>query len=139
MTTEPQKNSEFPPKQHGERVTYAGSCHCKAIQYKVTHGDLRENVATECNCSICSINGYALIYIRPEDFIYETGNDDSLTQYRFNSKMNAHCFCPRCGTSVFAIAQFPGLVGLRGVNIRTLHDVDVSDIKKRKFDGKNAF
>jgi hypothetical protein len=79
MATETPETGEFPPKQHGERVTYSGSCHCNAVQYKVTHGNLQENQAIECNCSICKRNGYLFIYIPPEDFVFENGDNDALT------------------------------------------------------------
>jgi hypothetical protein len=31
---------------------------------------------TECNCSICSRNGYLLIYVKDSDVVFENGTED---------------------------------------------------------------
>ncbi|KAF2668055.1 hypothetical protein BT63DRAFT_308428 [Microthyrium microscopicum] len=136
--TEPKQVTKFPPPQQGERVTYTGSCHCNAVVYQITHCKLEENEVVTCNCSICTRNGYLFIYAPPEDFEFVTGSDNILTKYKFHKMNSAHYFCPRCGTSIFAVSEaaefFPGY---RGVNVRTLHDVDISKLNLVHLDGKS--
>lgn len=52
-----------------------------------------------CNCSICSKNGYLLIYVFRAD-MKDISGWESLQGYRFASKTREHKFCKVCGTSI---------------------------------------
>ncbi len=79
--------------------TYDGNCHCGLVRYTVTTTPLESQKVTRCNCSICSKNGYYLIYPSASDVVFHQGRDQ-LTSYRFASKKADHRFCPTCGSSV---------------------------------------
>jgi hypothetical protein len=53
-----------------------------------------------CNCSICTKNGYLLVYPFRKDFTFEKGQD-SLKEYQFATKNVWHQFCGECGSSCF--------------------------------------
>ncbi|ORY19433.1 glutathione-dependent formaldehyde-activating GFA [Clohesyomyces aquaticus] len=132
MATEAPKPSE----------TYAGSCHCGGVSYKVTHSPpLSDPSATvsNCNCSICSRNGYLLIYVPDAQLSFEKGAWEDLTKYTFAPKHRiAHYFCPKCGTSCFAKSTteefYPDYTA---VNVRTFQDVDFKSLNLKDVDGKN--
>ncbi|KAI4957330.1 hypothetical protein J4E86_005804 [Alternaria arbusti] len=43
--------------------TYAASCHCGSVQYSVLLSPpLAQWKVVSCNCSICTRNGYLLVY-----------------------------------------------------------------------------
>lgn len=55
--------------------TYKASCHCGAFKYDVTTASL-DDASTEvsrCNCSICTRNGYLLIYVPNDQIVFEKG------------------------------------------------------------------
>lgn len=83
-------------------VPYAANCHCGAITYTINTSPLYsgENEVRRCNCSICTHNGYLLVYPNRTDVIFHTGFDH-LRSYLFGSKSFPHKFCPTCGSSVF--------------------------------------
>ena len=59
--------------------TYTGSCHCQHFKYTVTHSPpLSDPICevTECNCSICTRNGYLLIYVEDSDIVVKSGGED---------------------------------------------------------------
>lgn len=61
-----------------------------------------------------------------------------MTEYTFGPKRLAHYFCPTCGTSCFAQSTDPSAFGdVRGVNVRTFHDVDLNALKLKEMDGKS--
>lgn len=79
--------------------SYDGNCHCGAVRYTVQTTPLESQKVTRCNCSVCTKNGYYLIYPSPSDVVFHQGKDH-LTSYRFASKKAQHKFCPTCGSSV---------------------------------------
>lgn len=53
-----------------------------------------------CNCSICSRNGYLLVY--PErSRVHIKSGEEALKDYSFGVRRNLHKFCGKCGSSVF--------------------------------------
>nr|POF05474.1 hypothetical protein CFP56_69500 [Quercus suber] len=84
--------------------TYDANCHCGIIRYTVT---LPEALSPEgpgkinqCNCSICSKNGYLLVYPKREDVVFLDGSEARLKSYSFGQKRTPNRFCPECGSSV---------------------------------------
>jgi len=86
-------------------VPYECYCHCGATAFKIHHPALKSTTSKppapvlSCDCSICAINGYLLIYVFRDQVEFIRGWDD-LKNYEFASKTRDHKFCGVCGTSV---------------------------------------
>lgn len=82
-------------------VPYAANCHCGAVTYTINFPSLfsGENEVRRCNCSICTRDGYLLVYPNRTDVIFHTGLDH-LRSYLFGSRTAPHKFFPACGSSV---------------------------------------
>ncbi|KAL8772421.1 MAG: hypothetical protein Q9209_002372 [Squamulea sp. 1 TL-2023] len=97
-----------------EKVWYEANCHCRQVRLRLrirplyATKDERASSSTEepfkvwnCNCSICTKNGYLNIY--PDDYEKDiewiSGKDD-LTEYEYGPCERSHKFCPKCGSSV---------------------------------------
>ncbi|KAF2672579.1 DUF636 domain protein [Microthyrium microscopicum] len=120
-----------------ESKTYNGSCHCKANTFKVTVSPPLEDghEVNDCNCSICTTNGYRLAIVSDDSVTWEKGGLDTLKKYKFGSRNLSHYFCPECGTSLAAGGSLGGVSKI-GISIRALEGVDVSKLKLKPFDGK---
>jgi hypothetical protein len=111
--------------------TYQGGCHCGRVRFRVT-ADLSR--VTECNCSICTKEGFLHLIVAPETFELLSGKD-ALTTYRFNTGTAQHTFCATCGIHPFYVPRSdPDKID---VNVRSLDGVDIAAIKTHPFDGKN--
>ncbi|KAH8923936.1 hypothetical protein BT69DRAFT_1319208 [Atractiella rhizophila] len=124
-----------------ERKAYGGACHCQAVKFTVTIPPLETLKLSDCNCSICSKNGYALVYACRDDVHFEKGQGE-LTAYRFHTKANEHQFCPKCGSSLFVDFKDNPVDFVKpfiGVNVRALEGVDARSLEsfqRNVFDGK---
>ncbi|KAJ5354545.1 hypothetical protein N7541_005589 [Penicillium brevicompactum] len=119
-------------------VSYDGGCHCGNVSYTAKlPSPIQDQVVNTCNCSICSINGYILVYIKKPDLTFHN-SDDAAKEYRFGSKRFPHYFCPNCGTSVYASADDTEgeYAGITAINGRTLKGVDINSLKIEQLDGK---
>lgn len=114
-------------------MTHHGSCHCGAVRFSV-EGAI-EN-ALECNCSHCSRKGFLLWFVPKEQFTLETP-DAPLTSYKFNKHVIDHLSCPTCGVQAFAHGTDPDGNEVIAVNIRCLHDIDLTTLTKIPFNGKD--
>ena len=76
--------------------TYTSSCHCGQVRLQAKLPPLTETHICNCNCSICTKNGYLLVYPKREDVTFLSG-EDNLIQYRFASKLKPHMSCKTCG------------------------------------------
>ncbi|MCJ1417827.1 hypothetical protein MMC32_004172 [Xylographa parallela] len=92
-----------PPK----KIWYEANCHCGAVRYKVLAPCLDDFLLTECNCSICTKNGYVNLYPKHDEVVFHQGFD-TLKEYRFGSKRMTHKFCPECGSSI--LIDFNGML-----------------------------
>ena len=111
--------------------TYAGSCHCGRIQFRVT-ADLE--TVTVCNCSICAKKGFLHLTVSPEQFEL-TGGADAIRVYRFNTGIAEHKFCRYCGIHPFYTPRSdPDKVD---VNARCLEGLDLDRLERQSFDGRN--
>ncbi|KAF1978253.1 hypothetical protein BU23DRAFT_254061 [Bimuria novae-zelandiae CBS 107.79] len=120
--------------------TYQALCHCGTVQYSVTLSPpLEQQNIVECNCSICSRNGYLLVYPEREHVKLSSGQE-ALKTYTFGPKMNLHHFCGRCGSAVFFDPQMPKRgrsPDIMGTNIRMFKDIKLKDFQTQQMDGWN--
>lgn len=75
-------SAEKSPEAEPPTATYTGSCHCSRFTYTVTQSPPLEDPSSEvidCNCSICSRNGYLFVYVPEKSFTFEAGNQEELT------------------------------------------------------------
>lgn len=82
-----------------EKIWYEASCHCGAVKYKVLTGRLEDSTLHQCNCSICTKNGYINTSAKRDDIVFHQGYDN-MKNYRFASKKMDHKFCDTCGSSL---------------------------------------
>ncbi|RVX67632.1 hypothetical protein B0A52_08161 [Exophiala mesophila] len=116
---------------------YDGACHCGNIQFSVKISPpVEDGPVTSCNCSICNINGYLMVYPLETNITWHKGLD-SMTHYAFGPKRVVHSFCPVCGTSIGGKSNDPNFFAdNRAVNVRILKGVDVDSLKLRKVNGR---
>lgn len=83
------------------KIKYEGSCQCNEIAFEVNllPLDSSESAVTDCNCSICTRNGYHIVYA-PRSEVTWTRGWDNLNDFRFGQKRSDHKFCPQCGSSM---------------------------------------
>jgi len=77
---------------------YQGSCHCGAVRFEVEAPTTLS--LDRCNCSICYKSGYLHLIVPRARFTLLSGAD-SLTSYRFGSRVAEHTFCAVCGVKPF--------------------------------------
>ncbi|KAF2673827.1 glutathione-dependent formaldehyde-activating, GFA [Microthyrium microscopicum] len=122
------------------RPIYHANCHCGSVQITAKILSLAEYPVCDCNCSICTKNGYLLVYPKREDFKITAGAE-SLSQYLFGLKNKPHNFCKLCGTSMFIDFSQSDVESQRehiALNARTIVDIEeiMDTLKRNKFDGK---
>lgn len=78
-----------------------GGCHCAAVRFVVRTSSL---TALDCNCSICRKKGFLHLIVAAEDLEVLSG-EDSLTDYRFNTRTARHLFCSICGTHPYYVPR----------------------------------
>lgn len=114
--------------------TYAASCHCGSVQYSVLLSPpLAQWKVVWCNCSICTRNGYLLVYPERSQLQVKSG-EDILRDYSFGVKRVLHRFCSRCGSAVWLdprMGEFgdapPDLLGMNVGGICPVGIVNVGD------------
>ena len=70
--------------------TYAGSCHCGAVQFRVT-ADLAAG-AGRCNCSICTKVSQTGGIVKPEAFQL-VSSEEALSSYEWGGRTSKRFFC----------------------------------------------
>lgn len=91
----------YPPAPTSESSFHKANCHCGAVRFTVKLSPpLNEYPTSSCNCSICTKNGYLLVYPPITDVTFERGQD-GLKSYRFATRQAEHQFCGECGSSCF--------------------------------------
>lgn len=112
--------------------TYTASCHCGVVKISFETEPITD--ALECNCSHCERKGLLLIFM-PTEKIKVLSGEGHQTEYRFNKQTIGHLFCKTCGVQVYSKAQFDGKE-MSSVNVRTVDDIDLEDITRKKVNGK---
>ncbi len=111
-------------------ITHSGGCHCGRVRFEVdTPIDIEVD---ECNCSICKRAGYLHLIVPKSRFRLLSG-EESLTSYRFNTKVAEHLFCSVCGIKSFYIPR--SHPDGYSVNARCLDEGSVTRCTVSKFDG----
>lgn len=82
-------------------TTYHGNCHCGAVRFTVRIPSLAAHEVGSCDCSICTRNGYLMVYPEAGNFAFQQGLEN-LTDFSFGSGKVVHQFCTTCGTSIRA-------------------------------------
>ena len=118
----------------GETKSYAGSCHCGKVRYRV-NADIEGPLIT-CNCSICSRSGTVLTFAPADQFALEQGSD-ALTDYQFHKKNLHHLFCSTCGVRSFVRGTGPDGTKMCAINVRCLEGVELNSPKTTEFDGRS--
>jgi hypothetical protein len=114
--------------------TYAGSCHCGAVTYDVHMEELTG--AMRCNCSRCHRLGWLLAFVPASAFHLKSG-EESLIEYRFNTKRIAHLFCKTCGIESFARGKGPDDSDTVALNVLCLEGVDPKTLVITEVNGKD--
>jgi hypothetical protein len=109
-----------------------GGCHCGAVRFEVQSPD--EIEARECNCSICSMNGYLHLIVEKERFRLLAG-EHKLATYSFNTGTAKHHFCSVCGIKSFYVPR--SKPDGYSVNVRCLDDGTVNVARITLFDGQH--
>jgi hypothetical protein len=112
---------------------YEGGCHCGKVAYEVD-GDIAQ--VTQCNCSICSKRGYLLWFV-PRSSLRLSAPVSELSSYTFNKHNIKHYFCPVCGVGPFGLGSDGKGNEMAAINVRTLQDVEPSQLKIVPFDGRS--
>ncbi|KAJ5961318.1 uncharacterized protein N7479_008468 [Penicillium vulpinum] len=128
----------FPPIPTGESSSHSGNCHCGAVRFNFTLSPpLHEYPTNSCNCSICTKNGYLLVYPFTKDFTIEKG-EGALKDYCFAEHKSKHQFCGECGSSCFIRLLEEGAPPITVVNVRLLRDFDIEKLNINKVDGRSV-
>ncbi|KAH8730464.1 Mss4-like protein [Phaeosphaeriaceae sp. PMI808] len=112
--------------------TYNASCHCETVKYDVLLSPpLPLWKVVSCDCSICSRNGYLIVYPERSQLRVKSG-EEALKAYSFGKNRNLHKFCTQCGSSAFfdpRMKEFgeapPDLIGVnvRSYNVPASHSL----------------
>ena len=81
----------------GGSARYEGGCHCGAVRFAAV---VRDPVALDCNCSMCSKKGILHVIVPEADFELLSG-EEALRTYTFGTHTAKHHFCGTCGIHPF--------------------------------------
>jgi hypothetical protein len=132
---ETQMDIETKTETKTETRTYSGSCHCGAVQFKVT-ADLAAG-AGRCNCSICAKIAQTGGIVKPEAFEL-VSSDENLSSYAWGGRTSTRYFCKICGIHCFGRGSLVELGGSYvSVNYNCLDGVELGDLKVIHWDGRH--
>lgn len=121
---------------------YAGSCHCKRVQFSI-EADI--DSVRVCNCSICTKRGALIFRVEEKDFHLKTPLNE-LSVYEWHTKTAKDYFCPGCGILPFRKPRhltpkeiMEGKTPFSGwaVNVRCLDEIDLNALKIVLIDGQS--
>ncbi|KAF7906550.1 hypothetical protein EAF00_000829 [Botryotinia globosa] len=128
-----------------ERTTHEGNCHCGAIAFTVTlKWPFPRYTVNSCTCSICTRNGYLLVYPMRQDVKFLGDSEEKMGSYKWGHKVADHRFCKTCGSSIMIDLRRPETFGetdprkdMVGINVRNFKNIDLDAMSYTYFDGKN--
>ena len=114
--------------------SYAGQCHCGAVQFSFSCAEITH--AMRCDCSICARKGMVMTdhVIQPQD-MQISDKDGVLSIYQFGSQMARHHFCSRCGIHTFVETRLNP--GCYRVNLGCVEGVDALRLPSDIYPGKS--
>ena len=113
-------------------ITHTGGCHCGAVRFEF---DAPAQVTVhECNCSICTMNGYLHVIVPAARFRLLTYKS-AISTYTFNTGVAQHTFCKTCGIKSFYVPR-SNPDGF-SVNLRCVDQSTFKEITVEPFDGQN--
>jgi hypothetical protein len=117
--------------------THHGSCHCGAVRFAV---DLDLGLGTiRCNCTLCT-KQRSWVAIVPASSFRLLAGADALSEYRCNTRTEAHRFCSACGVRVFHTGVSPRWGNYVALSVACLDDVDAGALQAAPvtlLDGRN--
>jgi hypothetical protein len=111
------------------------SCHCGAVQIKVTEKPLS---VTECNCSICRRYGAQWAFYT-QNTAQVSCDPGSLSMYTWGKKSLEFYHCNICGCVTHYENTDKSETGRIAVNARIMSPTDVIGIEVRTFDGADTW
>lgn len=84
---------------------------------------------------MCGKAGTLLAFVPASAFELVSG-EDSLREYRFNTRTISHLFCTTCGIKPFARGQMPDGTPTAAVNVRCLDGVELTSLAIQNHDGR---
>lgn len=122
-----------------------GRCHCGDVAFEID-GEIPETL-TRCTCSFCSKRGHLYAYYEPQRFRRTFPNPSGAEAvYRWNTKLVANAFCPKCGCDLYADSpvfrpeeDFKAGKRQIAVNARLFDDFEAADHPVTVIDGKNLW
>jgi hypothetical protein len=132
-------------------MALTAACHCGATKLELSSlpTDMKE-----CNCTYCHRTGAVWGYYKPDEVRILSAEHDAVYS---QSGMNQHHFCTRCGGNTYGTSPDwasmynndgslkEGMTGgvpaarVMGVNLRMIHDLDLSTLNIVKVDGRNSW
>ena len=117
--------------------TWHGSCHCGSVQFEA---DIALEAGTiKCNCTICTKMRFWAAQVPTASFRLLQGAE-SLREYRYHTRRDAHYFCGNCGINTFSTGHSPALGPFHAVVLACLDDLPVAELLAapvRYLDGRN--
>src|ERR1700741_1130739 len=98
------------------RESLEGGCHCGGVRFRV---EFDEYLASECNCSMCTMKGILHLIVPNDRFTLLKGRE-LLTTYTIKPGVAKHSFCKVCGIPPFYVPR---------------SDPDKTDVNVRCLDG----
>ena len=116
---------------------YRGSCHCGAVRFEADI-DLAQGTV-RCNCTLCTKQrNWAAIVPRAAFRLLQGAT--ALSEYRCNTRSEAHLFCAVCGIRTFGTGTSPRWGEYVAVSVACLDDVDDAELAAAPvswLDGRN--
>jgi hypothetical protein len=117
--------------------TYHGSCHCGSVQFEA---DIDLAAGTiKCNCTVCTKMRFWAAQI-PSSALRLLAGADSLREYRYGTRRDAHYFCAACGVNTFSTGATAALGPFHAVVLACLDDASLDELLAapvRYLDGRN--
>jgi hypothetical protein len=117
--------------------THHGSCHCGAVRFAVDL-DLGQGTV-QCNCTLCT-KQRSWVAIVPSSAFRLLAGSDALSEYRCNTRTEAHRFCSACGVRLFHTGVSARGGAYVAVSVVCLDDVAADALKAAPLtvlDGRN--
>jgi hypothetical protein len=116
---------------------FHGSCHCGAVRFDADI-DLAQGTI-RCNCTLCTKqrNWAAIV---PRSAFRLVAGAAALSEYRCNSRTEAHLFCATCGIRTFGTGTSPRWGEYVAVSMACLDDVadaELAAVPVTWLDGRN--